>query len=280
MLHGDAQRMSILHLCTPFNLMNRPLYNQLVAYYELIEGRDWQKEIRLIKSILGDHHCESSIDLGCGTGYHARALAKLGFEMTGIDISKQNIQFANRKARKEKVRPRFVVGSYYEYHPSKHFDSALCLNWSIPVKEIEVKRFLDNTYSLLRPGGLLIFDFERVSQIAWSDVGKAITDVWDQKDKLIVRVSVGQIVANVLYSRDVYIIYTKSSKEDQPDEWLRYEAATNTHIQLYVDRSCVRFFSMKEIRDLARQSGFRVISNFVQPRKKYNRNYTVLEKVN
>src|SRR5208337_3014542 len=89
----------------PFDLMNRPLYSELVPYYELIEGRDWQKEINLIKSILVDHHCKSSIDLGCGTGYHARALTRLGFEMTGIDISKQNIQFARRNARIEKVRP-------------------------------------------------------------------------------------------------------------------------------------------------------------------------------
>ena len=37
---------------TPFKLMNRPLYNQLVTYYELIEGRDWQSEIKLITSIL------------------------------------------------------------------------------------------------------------------------------------------------------------------------------------------------------------------------------------
>jgi len=271
--------MPILHLRTPFNLMNRPLYSKLVGYYELIEGRDWQKEINLIKTILRDHHCKSSIDLGCGTGYHARALTRLGFEMTGIDISKQNIQFARRNARKEKVRPRFVVGSYYEYHPSERFDSALCLNWSIPVKDVEVKRFLDNTYSILRPGGLLVFDFERVSQIVWDDVGKAITDMWNQKSKLIVRVSIGQIVANVLYSRDVYLIYPKSPKEDQPDERLRYEATTDTHVQMFVDRSCVRFFSLKEIRNFARQSGFRVIGNFLQPRKKYKRNYTVLEKI-
>ena len=206
--------MPILHLRTPFKLMNRPLYSQLVGYYELIEGRNWQREIGLLKSILRDHRCKSLIDLGCGTGYHARALTRLGFEMTGIDISNRNILFARRKAIEEGVRPRFVVGSYYDYHPSERFDSALCLNWSIPVRDDEVERFLDNTYSLLRPGGLLIFDFERVSQIVWSDVGKAITDTWNQKRKLIVRISIGQIVANVLYSRDVYLIYPEFSKEE------------------------------------------------------------------
>ena len=271
--------MPILHLRTPFKLMNRPLYSQLVTYYELIEGRDWQKEISLIASILRDHRCKSAIDLGCGTGYHARALTRLGFEMTGIDISNQNVLFARRRAKEEGVRPRFVVGSYYDYHPSEHFDSALCLNWSIPVKDDEVERFLDNTFSLLRPGGLLILDFERASQIVWGDVGKAITDTWKQKRKLIVRVSVGQMVENVLYSRDVYLIYPELSKENRPDERLRYEAARKAQVQVYIDRSCVRFFSMSEIRDFARHSGFKVTGNFLLPRNKYNRNYTVLEKV-
>jgi len=258
--------------------MNRPLYSQLVSYYELIEGRDWQKEINLLRSILREHQCKSIIDLGCGTGFHARALTKLGFEMTGIDISKQNVLFARRKAKEENVQPSFVVGSYYEYTPSTRFDSALCLNWSIPVKDGEVKRFLDNTHSLLRPRGLLVFDFELVSQIVWNDVGTAITDWWDQNGKLIVRVSVGQMASNVLYSKDVYLIYKKYNKESQPDEKLRYKAS-NPHVEMYVDRSCVRFFSMREIGKFATRSGFRVIGNFLLPRSKYKRNYVVLEKI-
>ena len=258
--------------------MNRPLYNQLVPFYELVEGRDWQKEINLLKSILRDHECRSSIDLGCGTGFHARALAKLGFEMTGIDISNQNVLFARKRAREERIRPRFIVGSYYDYQPSRRFDSALCLNWSIPVKDSEVKRFLDNTNSLLRAGGLLIFDYELVSHVVWSDVGKAITESWNSNGKLIVRVSVGQMIANVLYSRDVYLIYRKFAKECRPDERLRYEAS-NPHVKMYVDRSCVRFFSLKEVRRFARRSGFRIIGNILLPRNKYKRNYTVLKKV-
>ena len=84
--------------------MKRPLYSQLVPYYELIEGRDWHNEIRLITSVLTAHKSESVVDLGCGTGYHVRALTKLGFNVTGVDISKQNIEFARKRAEKEKIR--------------------------------------------------------------------------------------------------------------------------------------------------------------------------------
>src|SRR5512136_1460445 len=118
--------------------MNRPLYNQLVSYYELVESRDWLSEVQLIVSIIKDNRCRSVVDLGCGTGYHARAMTKLGFDTTAIDVSKQNILFARKKAMSERVRPRFLVGSYYDYHPTALFDAALCLNWSIPVKDEEV----------------------------------------------------------------------------------------------------------------------------------------------
>ena len=258
--------------------MHRPLYNQLVTYYESIEGRDWQGEIKLITSLLKNHESKSVVDLGCGTGYHVRALAKLGFEAAGIDISKQNIRFARRRAKQEKAHPRFVVGSYYEYHPEVIFDAALCLNWSIPVKDDQVKRFLDNTYSLLRPEGLLIFDYERVSQIVWSDLGKAVTESWDLGGKLVVRVSVGQVASNVLYSKDIYIIYSKSSKLTAPSEHLRYRAPRGTHVQTYVDSSYVRFFSVSELRGFAQHSGFKMIANFMIPRKKYRRHYAVLMK--
>jgi SAM-dependent methyltransferase len=259
--------------------MDRPLYNELVPYYELVEGRDWQREIRLIASFLRSHHSETVVDLGCGTGYHLRALTKLGFKATGVDISKENILFARRMAKKKKVLPRFIVGSYYEFQPAQVFDAALCLNWSIPVRNDQVKRFLDNTHSLLRSGGHLIFDYEKISGIAWNDVGKPLTESWNSGRELVVRVSVGRIASNVLYSEDVYIIYLKLSKPGQPSERSRYEAADSGHVRIFHDTSCVRFFSVSEIREFAKRSGFKMVANFQLPRNKYRRNYAVLMKI-
>jgi SAM-dependent methyltransferase len=259
--------------------MNRPLYNQLVDYYETVEGRDWHAEVELLAFILQGRKCKSIVDLGCGTGFHVRALTKLDFIVLGVDISKRNITRAKRKAQQEGMSPRFVVDSYYKFRPRKLFDAAICLNWSIPVKDNEVKRFLHNTYSLLRPGGLLIFDYERTSQIVLSDVGRAITESWNLKGEVIVRTSVGQLESNVLFSRDVYLIYPTASRRTPPNERVRYDASKHPHdVQVYCDVSCVRFFSIPEIRKLGRDSGFRMISNFVLPRKKYKRNYAVLQK--
>ena len=259
--------------------MHRPLYNQLVPYYEFVEGRDWNDEVELINSVLRKHKSKSIVDLGCGTGYHVRALTKLGFNAVGVDISKQNILFARKRARAENIQPDFVVGSYYHYRPDQEVDAALCLNWSIPVKDGEVKRFLDNARSILRPGGLLLFDFERVSQIVWNDVGKPIVESWDRRDELVVRVSVGQLKSNVLSSLDLYAIYSKNSRPIVPDETTRYETTQGMgRVRVYLDHSYVRFFSLHEIRRFAKRSGFKLMANFLLPRNKYKRDYAVLEK--
>ena len=127
----------------------------------------------------------------------------------------------------------------------------------------------------------MIFDYERISQIVWADVGKAMVQSWDQDAQLIVRVSLGQVKSNVLRSRDVYIIYPKHFKITVPSERSRYQTDGRIkHLQVYIDSSSVRFFSILEIRDFARKSGYRVISNLVLPRNRYKRNYVVLKKVN
>jgi len=260
--------------------MQRPLYDQLVPYYELIEGRDWHREIKLVTSILRKHRSSSVIDLGCGTGYHVRELAKVGFDATGVDISRENIRFARRKAVAWTNRARFVLGSYYRYRPRKSVDAALCLNWSIPTVNSDIRRFLSNARLMLRMGGVLILDYERVSEIAWKDVGKPIVNAWNVERLVIVRVSVGQVVSNVLHSRDVYTLFPESINPNVPAETARYRAVRNlSPAKVYVDCSYVRFFSVPELRQFALRAGFRMVANHVLPRNGYKRNYAVLERI-
>lgn len=260
--------------------MSRPLYKELVPYYEVLEGRDWQAEVGLVSSLLENYHCRSVIDLGCGTGHHARELARMGFDAVGIDLSRPNIRFARKKAHSNHTRVRFVVGSYYDYHPRNRFDAALCLNWSIPVNDDEIDRFLKNTRALLNDGGILVFDYEKVSQIAWDVVGTPVLESWKLEDEVLVRASVGGVSHNVLKSTDVYLVFQIPEGVEPPKEVRRYSSAISVNRpKVFVDNSFVRFFSLPEIRGFARSSGFRQVLNRTLPRGRYSRNYTVLRKV-
>lgn len=260
--------------------MHRPLYDQLVPYYELVEGRDWRGEVGLIVTILKEHGSRTVVDLGCGPGYHVSALGKRGFDATGVDISRRNILFARKRARQEHVHPRFVLGSYYDYRPRQIVDATLCLNWSIPTRDGELRRFLRNTRSMLRLGGILIFDYERISDIVWKDLSKPVVNSWNHKGSVIVRVSLGHMVSNVLHSKDVYILYSNRHPSRSPNEGARYRRVRGRNLaKTYMDSSYVRFFSISELRRFATESGFRLIANHVMPRNGYKRNYAVLAKV-
>ena len=51
-----------------------------------------------------------AIDLGCGTGTSTIYLSKMGFEVYGVDISREAIKKAVKKARDEGVKCSFIVG--------------------------------------------------------------------------------------------------------------------------------------------------------------------------
>jgi len=75
------------------------------------EGYDEEYE-KLYQQLFQEHYDQEGqtiLDLGCGTGNNSIRLAKLGFSVTGIDISSKSIQVAERKAREENIDIIFRV---------------------------------------------------------------------------------------------------------------------------------------------------------------------------
>lgn len=260
--------------------LNRPLFDDLVPYYEILEGRNWETELGLVASVLRRYKSRSVVDLGCGTGRHVRELASLGFDATGIDLSSECINFAKKWARREGSDARFITGNYYQHPFGKKFDAALCLNWSIPVKDAEITRYLTNVSTIIRNGGVLIFDYEKYSEVDWKEVGTPVVESWKIEGDAIVRVSVGRMENTVLASDDVYLLFQPATGKEIPTEETRYKRP-DRRVQpgIYTDTSFVRFFSRTEIAEFASKSGFRLILNSVLPRNRHRRNYAVLRKV-
>lgn len=65
------------------------------------------------------------LDLGCGQGRDAIALAKLGYEVTGIDHSQVGINQLNAIAQKGELSLKGLVGDVYAYSRFKEFDFIL-----------------------------------------------------------------------------------------------------------------------------------------------------------
>lgn len=65
------------------------------------------------------------LDLGCGQGRDAIALASIGFEVVGIDYSKVGIAQLNKIAKERKLSIHGIVGDIYEYSNFDEFDFIL-----------------------------------------------------------------------------------------------------------------------------------------------------------
>lgn len=88
------------------NLFGEP-YPELIAFFSAIKNKG------------------KLLDLGCGQGRNAIALAKLGFEVTGIDYSKVGIKQLNEIAKKENLPLKGIVGDIYDYSNFDEFDFLL-----------------------------------------------------------------------------------------------------------------------------------------------------------
>ena len=119
------------------------------------------------------------LDAACGTGMHAIALAKLGFEVAGADLSEKMIEKSVTNAREDGVSISFKAAGFGELGVAfgkNSFDALLCLGNSLPhiLSSEDLQNALVDFAAVLKPGGLLIiqnrnFDAVMKSRQRWME---------------------------------------------------------------------------------------------------------------
>ncbi len=91
------------------------------------------------------------LDAGCGTGKIAKKLADIGFQVYGVDFSKEIISLAEHYA----PRVHFQTSSLYTLPFASHmFDIVICLGLFQTVGDME--RGLEEISRVLKPRGILV----------------------------------------------------------------------------------------------------------------------------
>jgi predicted TPR repeat methyltransferase len=107
------------------------MFHASAEYYDLIYAafKDYAAEVTQVASLLRrlNPDCRTVLDVGCGTGEHARRLAAEGFAVDGIDIEPAFVEIASRKH----PAGRFVVADMSDFHLPERYDALLCLFSSI-----------------------------------------------------------------------------------------------------------------------------------------------------
>ena len=99
------------------------------------------------------------LDVACGTGRHAAAFARAGFEVTAVDASPEMIEVARRNAGEMRIDFRTLdMREVREGLPAGAFDACVCLGNSLACLESEAVAAdaLSGFAHVLAPGGVLV----------------------------------------------------------------------------------------------------------------------------
>ncbi len=100
------------------------------------------------------------LDLGCGPGLYTEIFANKGHYVTGIDISKNSIEYAKKSAEDKKLDITYLNKSYLEVDlESDNYDLVVMIFTDLGVlSPTERERLLVMIFRVLKKGGTFIFD--------------------------------------------------------------------------------------------------------------------------
>lgn len=118
----------------------------------------WESEEKLVNKYFGGK--SDVLDLACGSGRTALALYKLGYRVTGVDLTPEMIQIAKDTANRENAAISYEVGDLASLNfQDNSFANALLPNnglASIAGRQNR-KKSLQEICRVLQPGGYVIF---------------------------------------------------------------------------------------------------------------------------
>src|SRR3990172_3718814 len=120
--------------------------------WETPAGKErWARRVAMLTS-----HISSGmqvLEVGCGTGYFTKELAKTGALITAIDISRDLLEVAQSEIKSKNVLFQ-IENAYALTFNDNYFDSIV---GSSVLHHLEVDRALSEFYRVLKPGGSLYF---------------------------------------------------------------------------------------------------------------------------
>jgi SAM-dependent methyltransferase len=156
-------------------LSTNPFYDSLAPLYHLVYP-DWEHSLEsqsaALAAIIRERWGESIrtiLDVSCGIGTQAIGLARLGYDVTGSDLSPRAIERAVAESRRHQVAVSFSICDMrdaYAHHHQKQFDLVISCDNSIThlLSDDEIRSALDQIYLCTKPGGgclLTVRDYDK-----------------------------------------------------------------------------------------------------------------------
>ena len=133
-------------------------YQELYAFR--LRAKHTKKQIRFVRQALDLQPGETVLDLCCGQGRHAVALAKKGLNVTGLDLNTDYLAAAQNAASAAGVEIETIQADMREIPFSDRFDAVISMFSSFGYLESDEEdlRVLKAIRRALKPSGRLLFD--------------------------------------------------------------------------------------------------------------------------
>ena len=136
-------------------------------YHILYANRDYEEAKLFINNLASHLKLKKNtkiIDIACGNGRHAIYLNLLGYDVTGIDLSKKNIESASKSSKKNL---QFFVHDMRKLFKQNEYDLAVNLFTSFGYfdKDSDNETALLYIANNIKTEGLVVIDFMNVKKV-------------------------------------------------------------------------------------------------------------------
>ncbi len=221
-----------------------------------------KREAENILKMLEEHGIKKGkvLEIGCGNGRICIPLAKKGFDVIGIDISPIYIEDAEKKARKHRVKARFITGdmrNLSKIFKKEKFNVVLNVWTAIGYYDKKTdEKIFKSVYKILKDKGLfLILNCASKEMLLYNFFP---TSFRETEKYIILNESDYDFLRSIF--KEKWIFYEKKGKDLK-----------------YIDEHEVkmRIYSHQELIEMVEKAGFRFLKayrsiNSVEPANKFS----------
>jgi cyclopropane fatty-acyl-phospholipid synthase-like methyltransferase len=194
-------------------------------YHILYKERDHKEAERFIDKLISflKLHKESKImDLACGKGRHAIYLNKKGFNVTGLDLSKENIKHASLFSND---RLNFFVHDMRNVFSQSEFNVILNLFTSFGYFDTEEENFksIEACSLELQKEGVLVIDFMNTAKIIKNLIGTECKVIEDIEFCISRKFENKFIVKDITFTaKGIHHVHQERVKAIYKDDFIKY----------------------------------------------------------
>jgi cyclopropane fatty-acyl-phospholipid synthase-like methyltransferase len=118
-----------------------------------------EKSVEWIYSHFNLNENSNIADFGCGPGLYTTRLAEKGAQVTGIDFSKNSIEYAQKVAGEKGLKINYVNQNYLDFETDERYDLIMMIYCDFcALSPVQRKTLLSKFQKFLEPGGSVLLD--------------------------------------------------------------------------------------------------------------------------